>query len=73
VDLILTGSTIKHLQVVYLGDGIYELYSTDAKWPSLVDKYGKQIQFVNEDFFRGLQQHEYAPKLLQRIKEISGL
>lgn len=70
VDLILTGSTIKHLQVVSLGNGEFELYSTDHKWPDLVAKYGNQITKINSEFFKGLQKHEYAPKLIERMREI---
>ena len=70
VDLILTGSTIKHLQVVSLGNGEFKLYSTDHKWPSLVEKYGKQIEVISIKHFEGLQKHEYAPKLIERMREI---
>lgn len=70
VDLILTGSTIKNLQVVSLGNGEFYLYSTDHKWEGLVEKYGKQIQYVNQEYFEGLQKHNYAPLLIERMREI---
>lgn len=70
VDLILTGSTILHLQVVSDGSGGFHLYSTDHKWPSLMQKYGKQIQYISEEHFKGLQQHEYAPRLIERLREL---
>jgi hypothetical protein len=70
VDLILTGSTIRHLQVVSLGNGEFYLYSTDSKWPDLISKYGKQIQYINSDFFKGLQKNDYAPKLMERLRQI---
>jgi hypothetical protein len=70
VDLILTGSTIKHLQVVSLGNGEFYLYSTDAKWIGLVEKYGKQIQYINKEYFQGLQVNEYAPKLIERLTQL---
>ena len=70
VDLILTGSTIRHLQVVSLGNGEFYLYSTDSKWPDLIAKYGKQIQYINADFFKGLQVNDYAPKLMERLRQI---
>lgn len=70
VDLILTGSTIKNMQVVSLGNGEFYLYSTDYKWPSLIKKYGKQIQFINDEYFEGLQKNNYAPLLIDRMREI---
>ena len=70
VDLILTGSTIKNLQVVSLGSGEFYLYSTDPKWPSLVEKYGNQIIRINKEHFNGLQKHEYSHALISRMREI---
>lgn len=70
VDLILTGSTIGHLVVVPLGNGEFELYSTDYKWPALLKKYGGDLKLINKEHFIGLQQHEYAPLLTERMREI---
>lgn len=70
VDLILTGSTIKHLQVVSLGNGEFYLYSTDHKWPALIKKYGKQIQYISGEHFKGLQKNDYAPLLVERLRQI---
>ena len=72
VDLILTGSTIKNLQVVSLGNGEFKLYSTDHKWNDLVAKYGKQIEVISLKHFEGLQKHDYAPLLIERLRQIMG-
>jgi hypothetical protein len=70
VDLILTGSTKNNLKVISLGNGEFELESTDIKWNSLVEKYGDNITLINFRIFNGLQQTEYAPKLMERLRQI---
>ena len=69
VDLILTGSTIRNLQILSLGNGEFSLFSTDFKWPGLVEKYGEQIKGINSDFFKGLQLHEFGPALNLALKQ----
>jgi len=73
VDLILTGSTKDQLYLVSLKDGSFTFESADPKWKGLVEKYGEEVKGINADVFRGLQQTRYAPELIQRMREITGL
>lgn len=73
VDLILTGSLKEGLKVEHIGDGKYILLSTDSKWEELQEKYGEQIQLINEEHFARLQKVEYAPQLIKAMRRLSGL
>ena len=73
VDLILTGSTKDKLYLVSLENGEFTFESADPKWASLVEKYGEEVKGINANVFRGLQQTRYAPDLVDRMKQITGL
>lgn len=73
VDLILTGSTRDKLYVESLGNGKFTIKSKDEKWELLTSKYGNAIEAINVDVFNGFQKTIYAPKLISKMKIISGI
>lgn len=73
VDLKLTGAVESGLEVVYVGDGKYLFKSSDAKWASLVEKYGDQIQLIKKSEFERYQRTVYAPQLNKAMRRLAGL
>jgi len=79
VDLILSGSFTRQLYIKYLGNGRFQFDSRDEKAPILFNRNyingvnGKVLRTINPDTWDDLQKKEYAPKLINYIKQITGL
>jgi len=73
VDLFLTGAFIKGIRVLSLGSGSFTLRSTDGKRDKLITGargYGIENEGINEEVWRGLQQTNYAPKLISALRKM---
>ena len=73
VDLIRTGSFTNNLFVDGKGNRKFIFDSSDRKTKLLKGKYGDDIMGFNDEDWEELQRVDYAPKLTQYIKQITGL
>lgn len=76
VDWILTGATKDALRIVPLGNGKFKVESTDEKWESLMANPNwntEEMEGINPEVFRALQQSKYAPMLNAELKKLTNL